>query len=129
MRDFLREYFWAVVLSVLLHGLLVGGVVLAALISFHRTTPSLQPLPIDAVVVDSQVLHAAQRAVDERAQQAARAKEAAEAKAAEEAKAKADAAAAEQAKAADEVKAAEEAKAAEQAKAEQHKRTDAANAA
>src|ERR1700674_186710 len=44
--------------------------------------PAVQPLPIDAVVVDSQVLHAAQRAQVERAEQEiARARAAAEAKA------------------------------------------------
>src|ERR1700687_4537702 len=100
MREFLRERSWAVVVSVLLHGLLVAGLVLAALNSAHRTPPSLQPLPIDAVVVDSQVLHAAQRAQNARAEQeAARARAAAEAQAAA-------------AKAADEARAAEDAKAA-----------------
>jgi colicin import membrane protein len=114
MRDFLREHSWAVVVSVLLHALLIGGLVLAALISAHRAPPSVQPLPIDAVVVDSQVLHAAQRAQDERAaQEAARARAAEEAKAAAEAQAKA----AEQAKETEEAKTAEQAKAAEEAKA------------
>src|ERR1700680_4981368 len=73
MRDFLREHSWAVVVSVLLHGLLVAGLVLTAL-NLHKTPPSLQPLPIDAVVVDSQVLHAAQRAQEEAAQGASRAR-------------------------------------------------------
>src|ERR1700737_936143 len=108
MRDFLREHSWAVVVSVLLHGLLVVGLVLAALNSAHRTPPSLQPLPIDAVVVDSQVLHAAQRAQNNRAEQeAARARAAAEAQAAAAAKSADDARAAEQAKAADPAKSAE----------------------
>src|ERR1700704_1553616 len=106
MRDFLREHSWAVVVSVLLHGLLVAGLVLVALNSAHRPSPTLQPLPIDAVVVDSQVLHAAQRAQNDRAkQEAARARAAAEAEAAA------------AAKSADEARAAEEAKAADQAKA------------
>jgi len=122
MRDFLREHSWPIVFSVLLHGLLVAGLILPMLISAHRQPPSLQPLPIDAVVVDSQVLHAAQSAQNERAAEeaAARARAAEEAKAAAAAKdeaaaateAKAEAAAADQAK-----QAAEAAKEAEQAKA------------
>ena len=135
MRAFLREHSWAVVVSVLLHALLVGGLVLAALISAFKKPPSLQPLPIDAVVVDSQVLHAAQRAQDERAaEEAARARAAEEAKAAAAAKAeseaKAAAAAAEQAKA-EEAKPAEAAKIAEDAKAAEAAKTaaDAAKAA
>src|SRR5258705_42098 len=98
MRDFLREHSWAVVVSVLLHGLLVVGLVLTALNSARRPPPSLQPLPIDAVVVDSQVLHAAERARAERAEQeAARARAAAEAKAAAAAKSADEARAAEEA--------------------------------
>src|ERR1700722_3705460 len=114
MRDFLREHSWAVTVSVLLHGLLVAGLLLTAMISARRTPPSLQPLPIDAVVVDSQVLHAATDARERAAQEAARARAADEAKAAaeSEAKAKAEAAAADQANAADQAKAAEQAKAA-----------------
>ena len=136
MRDFLREHSWAVVASVLLHGLLVGALVATALISAHRAPPSLQPLPIDAVVVDSQVLHAAQHAQNERAAEeaAARARATEEAKAAE--AAKADAAAAAQAKAdeaaADQTKQAEQAaKAIEQAKvaAAEQRLTDAHAAA
>src|SRR5882762_1644425 len=100
MRDFLREHSWAVVVSVLLHGLLVGGLLLAALNSVRRPLPSLQPLPIEAVVVDSQVLHAAQRARAERAEQeAARARAAAEAQAAAAAKSAEEARAAEAARA------------------------------
>jgi colicin import membrane protein len=99
MRDFLHEHAWAVVLSVLLHGLLVGGMLLATYISSQTHLPVVQPLPIDAVVVDSQVLHAAQRAKDERAEQeVARARAAAEAKAAQE-QAEADARAAAEAEA------------------------------
>src|ERR1700691_203027 len=113
MRDFLREHSWAVVVSVLLHGLLVGGLILTAFMSSFRKPPDLQPLPIDAVVVDSQVLHAAQHAQEQRAAEAA-----ASAQAAEQARAAAaDAKVAEEAKAAEDAKAAEEAKAAEQAKA------------
>ena len=119
MREFLREHGWAVVLSVALHGLLVGGLVVAALISVYRKPPSVQPLPIDAVVVSSQVLHA----VRERAEQ-----EAARARAAEEAKAAAAAKAAEEAKATQDAKTAEEAKAAEEAAAVQQRVADAEKA-
>jgi colicin import membrane protein len=99
MRDFLREHAGAVVVSVLLHGLLVGGMLLATYISSQTHMPAVQPIPIDAVVVDSQVVHAAQRAKDDRAEQeAARARAAAEAKAAQE-HAEADARAAAEAEA------------------------------
>src|ERR1700692_2097307 len=99
MRGFLREHAGAVVVSVLLHGLLVGGMLLATYISSQTHMPAVQPIPIDAVVVDSQVLHVAQRAKDERAEQeAARARAAAEAKAAQE-RAEADARAAAEAEA------------------------------
>src|ERR1700738_1811046 len=99
MPDFLREHAGAVVGSVLLHGLLGGGMLLATDISRKTHLPAVQPLPIDAVVVDSQVLHAAQRAKDQRAEQeAARARAAAEAKAAAE-QAEADARAAAEAEA------------------------------
>ncbi|MGB6309938.1 MAG: hypothetical protein WBF89_19305, partial [Steroidobacteraceae bacterium] len=66
MRDFLREHSWAVVVSVLLHGMLVAGLIVTAFMSAFRT-PEPQPLAIDAVVVDSQVIHAAQQAKDEAA--------------------------------------------------------------
>jgi colicin import membrane protein len=99
MRDFLREHAWPVVVSVLLHGLLVGGMLLATYISSQTHLPAVQPIPIDAVVVNSQVLHAAQRAQVERAEQeVARARAAAEAKAAQE-QAEADARAAAEAEA------------------------------
>jgi colicin import membrane protein len=111
MREFLREHSWAVVVSVLLHGLLVGGLIFTAFMSSFRKPPDLQPLPIDAVVVDSQVLHAAQHAQEQRAAEAA-----ASAQAAEQAKAAAaDAKAAEEAKTADEAKAVQDAKAAQEA--------------
>ena len=61
MPGFLREHSWPVVASVLLHGLLVVAVLLAMLIGKRPTPPNLQPLPIDAVVVDAQTFHAAQR--------------------------------------------------------------------
>jgi colicin import membrane protein len=99
MRDFLREHAGAVVVSVLLHGLLVGGMLLATYISSQTHLPAVQPIPIDAVVVDSQVVHAAQRAKDEHAEQEAeRTRAAAEAKAAQE-QAEADARAAAEAEA------------------------------
>ena len=83
----------------LLHGLLVGGMLFATYIASQQHLPAVQPIPIDAVVVDSQVVHAAQRAKDERAEQdAARARAAAEAKAAQE-QAEADARAAAEAEA------------------------------
>jgi len=115
MREFLREHSGSVVVSVVLHGLLVAALILTAVISTHRKPPSLQPLPIDAVVVDSKIVHAAQRAQDE---QAARARAAEAAKAAAAAQEQRDAeAAALQAKAAQEAKATEEAKAADDAQA------------
>jgi colicin import membrane protein len=115
MREFLREHSGSVVVSVVLHGLLVAALILTAVISTHRKPPSLQPLPIDAVVVDSKIVHAAQRAQDE---QAARARAADAAKAAAAAQEQRDAeAAAEQAKAAQEAKATEEAKAVDDAQA------------
>src|SRR5271155_5465707 len=92
MPGFLREHSWSITFSVLLHGLLAGALVFAALISINRPTPSVQPLPIDAVAIDSQVLHAAQRALADRAEQ-----EAARARAAVQAQAAAQTAAAEKA--------------------------------
>jgi colicin import membrane protein len=119
MPGFLREHSWSIVFSVALHGLLIAAFAAAALISIHRALPTLQPMAVDAVVIDSQVLHAAQSALTERAEQAAaRARAAAEAKAAAQA---AEAKAATDAKlAAEEEHAAEETKAAA-AEAEQMK--------
>jgi colicin import membrane protein len=87
MPGFLREHRWSITFSVLLHGLVAAALLFATLISINRTTPSTpQTIPVDAVVVDSQVLHAAQRALADRAEQeAARAHAAAEARAASEA--------------------------------------------
>jgi colicin import membrane protein len=143
MPGFLRENSWPVVASVVLHGLLAAGLLLTAFISSNQHLPTLQPLPIDAVVVDSKVLRAAQRAQAERAEQeVARARAAAEAKAAAnveelaaedakvaaaqqseaqaraeaQAQAEAQANAARQAKAANQVKTAETAKAIEDAR-------------
>jgi len=88
MAGFLREHSWAVVFSVLLHGLLAAALLYGALISVRHTPLSNQPLPIDAVVVDSQVLRAAQRAVTD--EDAARAQAAAEQRAAAAAAAQAE---------------------------------------
>jgi colicin import membrane protein len=109
MSGFLREHSWPIAFSVALHGLLAAAFAAVALISIKRTLPTLQPIPVDAVVVDSQALHAAQQALVDRAQQeAARVRAAAEAKAAAEA---AEAKAASDAQmAAQEERAAEEAK-------------------
>src|SRR5579864_7236489 len=115
MPEFLREHSWPMVLSVALHGLLAAALLAATLISFNRPVPKLEPIPVDAVVIDSQVLHAAQRALTERAEQeAARVRAAAEAKAAAEAAAQAAAAhsAADAQAAAEKEHAAEEAKSA-----------------
>jgi len=111
MPGFLREHSWSIIFSVALHGLLIAAFAAAALISIHRALPTLQPIAVDAVVIDSQVLHAAQSALTERAEQeAARARAAAEAKAAAQA---AEVKAATDAKlAAEEERAAEETKAA-----------------
>ena len=102
------------VVSVLLHGLLVGGMLLATYIASQQHMPAVQPIPIDAVVVDSQVLHAAQRAKDDRAEQeAARARAAAEAKAANQESMQAAKRAEEAADSAARAQAAEQAKAAQ----------------
>ena len=99
MQNFLREHSWPVAVSVLLHGLLVGVLLLLTYVSSQQRLPSIQPIAIDAVVVDSQVLHAAQQAQVERAAEAlARVRAAEEAKAAAAAQADADARAAEQAR-------------------------------
>jgi len=118
--------------SVLLHGLALAALVFVTQFSLHRAPQTVQPLPITAVVVSSQVLHAAARreaadakaAADAAAAKAAAAK-AADAKAAADLKAAVDAkaaAAAEQAqelraaKAADEARQAEAARRADEAK-------------
>jgi colicin import membrane protein len=110
MPGFLREHSWPIVVSVALHGLLAAALLAATLISIDKSLPKLQPIPVDAVVVDSQVLHAAQRALAERAEQ-----EAARVRAATEQRAAAEAAAAQAA--ADAQMAAEQQRAADQAKA------------
>ena len=149
MPGFLREHSWSIAFSVLLHGLLAAALVFAALISINRSTPTKVPVPIDAVVIDSQVLHAAQRELADRAEkEAARAREAEEQqraakeaeataaadaeKAAAEAAREADAQKAElaQAKRADDAKRAEDAKRADETKrAEDAKRVEQAKRA
>jgi colicin import membrane protein len=112
MPGFLREHSWSIVFSVGLHGLLIAAFAAAALITINHALPTtMQPIPVDAVVIDSQVLHAAQRALRERSEQeAARVRAAAEAQAAAQA---AEVKAATDAKlAAEEERAAEETKAA-----------------
>ncbi|HSZ07183.1 MAG TPA: cell envelope integrity protein TolA [Steroidobacteraceae bacterium] len=111
MPGFLREHSWSIVFSVALHGALIAAFAAAALITFHHSLPTLQPVAVDAVVIDSQVLHAAQRALTERAEQeAARVRAEAEAKVAAQA---AETKAASDAKlAAEEERAAQETKAA-----------------
>jgi len=129
MRDFLREHFGPMVVSVLLHGLLVGGMLLATYISSQTHLPPVQPIPIDAVVVDSQVVHAVQRAKDERAEQeVARARAAAEAKAAQE-QAEADARAAAEAEAVAATQEAKQAAKRAEEEADSAARADAAKAA
>src|ERR1700684_257517 len=71
MPGFLREHSSTIVLSVALHGVLAAALLAATLISVNHSLPTMQPIPVDAVVVDSQVLHAAQRALTERAEQEA----------------------------------------------------------
>ena len=72
MPEFLRGNSWPVVFSVALHGALAAALVLVTMISTRRPPPMPpQSIPINAVVVDSQVLHAAQRAQVERAAQEA----------------------------------------------------------
>src|SRR6202034_3473948 len=89
MPRFVREHCWPIVLFVALHGALAARLLAATLISVTHSLRTMQPIPVDAVVVDSQVLHAAQRALTERAEQ-----EAARVRAGADAKAAADAAAA-----------------------------------
>lgn len=138
MPEFLREHSVPMVFSVLLHGALVAALVLTAVISTTRAPVYLQSAPVNATVIDSQILHAAQRAqaehVAEQARaaaqaQAAAAQAAADAKATEEAKAAEQVKTAADAKAAQEAHAASAAKAAADAKAADEARADAARAA
>jgi colicin import membrane protein len=121
MPGFLREHSWSLTFSVLLHAALAAAFLVAALITMNKTLPTIQPLPIDGVVIDSQVLSAAQRTLTERAEQ-----EAARFKAAADARAAAETAAREKT-AADQQQAQEEAEA--QAKAKVEAQQSAAKAA
>jgi colicin import membrane protein len=140
MLDFVREHHWSVLFAVLLHGLLAAAFILMSQLSFTRAPQSIQPLPMDAVVVSSQVLQSAQkfqesqaaaRAADE-AQKAAAAEaakalaaqqqQAADAKAAEAQQSEDARKAADAQKAADEQRAADAQKAAEQKQAEEAKK-------
>jgi colicin import membrane protein len=114
MPTFLREHSLSIAASVLLHLMLAAAVVVFTVLSLKRAPTEVQPMPIEAQVVDSQVLRQAQQALADRAaQEAARARAAAEAQAAAEAAAQAKAAEdATQAKAAED---AAQAKAAEKA--------------
>ncbi|HEX4153726.1 MAG TPA: cell envelope integrity protein TolA, partial [Steroidobacteraceae bacterium] len=112
MSGFLRENSRPLLFSVLLHGGIVAALLVIALMpaSHHPSTP--ESAPVNATVVDSRLLHAAQQAKAD--QQAAQARAAAEARASAE-KAAADAQAMQQAQ---EAKALEQhSKAAEEAKA------------
>jgi colicin import membrane protein len=114
MQTTVREHSWPVLFSVLLHAALAAALVLVAMLSTTHSTMSVQPPAVNAVVVDSRILHAAQDAQRARIaaeQQAA----AASAAASEEAKAAAEAKAAQEAKAAEAVKAAAQAKADDEA--------------
>jgi colicin import membrane protein len=135
MPSFLREHSWSLAFSVLLHAALAAAFLVAALITVNKSLPTTAlPLPVDGVVVDSQVLSAAQKTLTDRAEQeAARAKAAADARAAAEAAVKEKAAADQKqaqdeadaqakAKVAAQVSAAKSAAAAEQARADDAKK-------
>jgi colicin import membrane protein len=134
MPSFLREHSWSLAFSVLLHAALAAAFLVAALITVNKSLPTAVPLPVDGVVVDSQVLSAAQRTLTDRAEQeAARVKAAADARAAAEAAVKEKAAADQKqaqdeadaqakAKVAAQVSAAKSAAAAEQARADDAKK-------
>lgn len=86
MPGFLREYSSSVLFSMLLHGLMIAALVFSAQFSFTHHPLNLQPLPMSATVIDSQILHAAARAQEEAAARAAaQAKAAVDAQAAEQA--------------------------------------------
>jgi colicin import membrane protein len=113
-----------VLFSVLLHAALAAAMVLMAMMSATRSTSSIEPPAVNAVVVDSRILHAAQEA--QRARVAAEEQAAAtRAAAAEEARAVAESKVAEEAKAGEAVKAAAQAKAVDEANAAQAREADA----
>ncbi len=111
MQGTVREHSWPVLFSVLLHAALAAALVLVAMLSATHSTRTVEVPTVNAVVVDSRILHAAQEAQQARI--------AAEQRAAAE-----SAAAAEEAKAAVESKAAEAAEAAKAAKAAAQARAD-----
>jgi colicin import membrane protein len=121
MPTFLREHSPSVLFSLLLHGLFIAAVVYSAQISFTHVPSTLQPMPVSATVVDSDVLHAAARAQEEAAAKAAAQAQAAAAARAEQA---AQAAAAQT-----EQREAEQRKVAEAKQAEDAKRATAAKEA
>jgi len=124
MPSTFREHSWPVLFSVLLHAALAAAMVLMAMMSATRSTISIEPPVVNAVVVDSRILHAAQEA--QRARVAAEEQAAAtRAAAAEEVRAVAESKVAEEAKAAEAVKAAAQAKAVDQANAAQAREADA----
>jgi colicin import membrane protein len=124
MPSTFREHSWPVLFSVLLHAALAATMVLMAMMSATRSTSSIEPPAVNAVVVDSRILHAAQEA--QRARVAAEEQAAAtRAAAAEEVRAVAESKVAEEAKAAEAVKAAAQAKAVDQANAAQAREADA----
>src|ERR1019366_7490925 len=109
MQATLREHSWPVLFSVLLHAALAAAMVLMAMMSVTRSTTNVQPPAVNAVVVDSRILHAAQEA--QRApetKRAVEAKQAAETKQAVEAKQAAETKQAEEAKQAADIKARDE---------------------
>jgi membrane protein involved in colicin uptake len=61
MASFVRENSGPVICSVLLHGALAAALVYLTLVRTH-TPESMQSAPINATIVDSQILRAAQRA-------------------------------------------------------------------
>lgn len=111
-----REYSPSVLFSLLLHGLFIAALVFSAQFTFTHPSSKLQPMPMSATVVDSEVLHAAARAQEEAAARAAaQVQAAAEARAAQAAAAQAQQHEAEVQRAA-EVKQAEDSKRAAAAK-------------
>ncbi len=86
-----REYSPPLLFSLLLHGLFIAALVFSAQFTFTHSSSKLQPMPMSATVVDSEVLHAAARAQEEAAARAAaQAQAAAEARAAQAAAAHAE---------------------------------------
>ena len=67
MPEFLREHSVPVVFSVLLHGAIIAALVLTAVISTTHRPERMQSAPINATVIDSQILRAAQHPQSEHA--------------------------------------------------------------